>query len=564
MRERSIVAPRRRAIWSTQSSTAESIPRPSRSIFRKPASAHESLSHWQIWRPSIAAGWTGTSSTSGRLEMTIPPGCWEMCRGQPGDLVRERAERSPAGGGVVAGEPLDLLGDPVRVPFRDAREPLELGRGQAERLAEVADRPARVVGREGGDEGGVLAAVPLGDPDDQLLADVAREVEVDVGDRGELAVEEAAEREVGLDRVDVGKPGQVADDRADRAAAAAPGRERVAGRAGAAHLGGDLAGELEHLPVQEEEPGELQLGDEGELLPQSCSRTIAIVRPLVAVSERTLADVAELAVGGLEAVGEVGIAVAELLGQVEAQAGGDLGRAEHGVAVLREAVDHLLGREQDGLVVAAPLLLAAVERGAAADRDERVLECATPLVVGVDVAGGDGGDAEVAGELSQGGDAAGVAALVRALELDVEAVPPERRRDARGSVRILRPQAVPCAARQADEAVGVREQRLERQLRGKGIGALLRPGARVRLGEQPAEVRVALRRLDEQRDVGATVETDLGAGDRADAERLGRVGELERAVDAVVVGERQRLVAELGGARGELLGLRGPVEERIR
>ncbi len=43
----------------------------------KPASAQESLSHWQIWRPRIAAGITGTSSTSGREEMTMPPGCWE-------------------------------------------------------------------------------------------------------------------------------------------------------------------------------------------------------------------------------------------------------------------------------------------------------------------------------------------------------------------------------------------------------------------------------------------------------------------------------------------------------
>ena len=46
----------------------------------------------------------------------------------------------------------------------------------------------------------------------------------------------------------------------------------------------------------------------------------------------------------------------------------------------------------------------------------------------------------------------------------------------------------------------------------------------------------------------------LGAGDRADAEVLGRVGELERAVDAVVVGEGERVVPQLGGARGELLG----------
>jgi len=64
--------------------------------------------------------------------------------------------------------------------------------------------------------------------------------------------------------------------------------------------------------------------------------------------------------------------------------------------------------------------------------------------------------------------------------------------------------------------------------------------------------------------MGAAREGDLGAGDRPDAERLGSVGELERPVDAVVVGERERLVAELGGARGELLGLRGTVEERVR
>jgi quercetin dioxygenase-like cupin family protein len=40
--------------------------------------------------------------------------------------------------------------------------------------------------------------------------------------------------------------------------------------------------------------------------------------------------------------------------------------------------------------------------------------------------------------------------------------------------------------------------------------------------------------------------------------------ELERAVDAVVVGERERLVPELRGTRRELLWLRRAVEERIR
>ncbi len=73
-------------------------------------------------------------------------------------------------------------------------------------------------------------------------------------------------------------------------------------------------------------------------------------------------------------------------------------------------------------------------------------------------------------------------------------------------------------------------------------------------GEDPAEVRVPAARLDEQRQVRSPGERHLGACERADAERLRGVCELERAVDTVVVGERKRVVTELGGAGGELLG----------
>ena len=86
----------------------------------------------------------------------------------------------------------------------------------------------------------------------------------------------------------------------------------------------------------------------------------------------------------------------------------------------------------------------------------------------------------------------------------------------------------------------------------------------MRLGEQAAEIRVALRSLDEQGDVGASYQAQLSARDRPDADRFGRVGELERAADGVVVGERERLVAQVGGPRGQLLGPRGAVEERVR
>ena len=68
-------------------------------------------------------------------------------------------------------------------------------------------------------------------------------------------------------------------------------------------------------------------------------------------------------------------------------------------------------------------------------------------------------------------------------------------------------------------------------------------------------MRVARLGLDEQRHVRASGQGHLGAGDRADAEGGGRVCELERTVDAVVIGERERGVAELGGAGCELLRL---------
>ena len=61
--------------------------------------------------------------------------------------------------------------------------------------------------------------------------------------------------------------------------------------------------------------------------------------------------------------------------------------------------------------------------------------------------------------------------------------------------------------------------------------------------------------------MGAADEGHLRAGDRPDADELRRVRELERAVDALVVGERERLVAELGGTERQLLRVRGTVQK---
>ena len=192
----------------------------------------------------------------------------------------------------------------------------------------------------------MLAAVALADLDDQLLAYVAREVEVDVGHRRQLTVEEAAERQLCQHRVDVREAGQVADDRADRAAAPPPGREDVAGDRAAAYLACALARQFEHLPVEQEEPGEAQLVDQRQLLLEapSCA-TLVAVRVAVALGEGAVADAAELRDRRLAAVGEVRVAVAEVLGQVELEPLGQLTGALHRIEVERKAFRGLLRRE---------------------------------------------------------------------------------------------------------------------------------------------------------------------------------------------------------------------------
>ena len=126
-------------------------------------------------------------------------------------------------------------------------------------------------------------------------------------------------------------------------------------------------------------------------------------------------------------------------------------RGDGGGVDAGEALRHLRRSAQDALAVAAPLLLAAVERGAAADRDERVLEQRAPRRMGMDVAGGDGVDAEVCGEILEGGVAPHVAALERPLQLDEEAVAAEGAGETGGGVRIAHGEAVAGAAGEADE-----------------------------------------------------------------------------------------------------------------
>lgn len=61
--------------------------------------------------------------------------------------------------------------------------------------------------------------------------------------------------------------------------------------------------------------------------------------------------------------------------------------------------------------------------------------------------------------------------------------------------------------------------------------------------------------------MGAVGQGQFGAGDWRDAGGAGRTSKLHRAVEAIVIGDGQGAVAELGGAADKLLGQGGAVEE---
>ena len=309
--------------------------------------------------------------------------------------------------------------------------------------------------------------------------------------------------------------------------------------------------------VEEEEPREPELLDERELAVESSASRRGKPLPSIALTHSRMADRRELADGRLLAVREIRVAVPELLGEIELEPLGEDRAPLRSCAIEGEALQHLLGRAQVALAVPAALRLAAFERRAAADRDEHVLQQRSPRMVRMDVSGRDRLHAEVLGEVAEKRQAARVPALERALELDVEPVGAERAGETHCGIRIEKAETAPRATREADEPLVRFRNGLERNRGRQRLAIFASHPTRSRMcgREQAAEVGVPTPRLHEQRDVRAAVEGDLRSRDRPHAERLCGVRELEGAVDAVVVGEGERLVAELRRARSELLRL---------
>src|SRR6185295_9664146 len=133
---------------------------------------------------------------------------------EAGDLLGELDQVAPDRRidlASVLGVHRHLVGDiAAATPAGALGEAVQLALGDAKRLAHIADGAAQLVRGEAGDKSGVLVTKVLVDAQDELLADIAREVEIDIGHGADLIAEEAPEEEVVLDRIDVREADQVA------------------------------------------------------------------------------------------------------------------------------------------------------------------------------------------------------------------------------------------------------------------------------------------------------------------------------------------------------------------
>ena len=193
-----------------------------------------SLSHSMTWRSAIAAGSIGTSSSSRSWVSTKPPGCCDRCRGAPISCAGE-LERQPQP--PVVQVEVELLGvlrlDAFLRPAPDLRrQHLDQVLGQAQRLADIAQRALGAIADHGRAERGVVAAVGLVDPLHDDLAPLVLEVDVDVRRLAALLGDEALEQQVVALRIDRGDAEHVADGGVGGRAAALAQDVLASGRSG--------------------------------------------------------------------------------------------------------------------------------------------------------------------------------------------------------------------------------------------------------------------------------------------------------------------------------------------
>ena len=199
----------------------------------------------------------------------------------PLEAARGVDDAAGVGLGVVHAAQIGLLGqvlvETLGAPHHrlgdQLRQAVTGGVVVTEHARRVARGGARQHAAEGDDLGDAVAPVLLRDVLDHALPPFHREVDVDIGHRHPLGVEEALEQKVVGERIDVGDLEAVRDDRAGRGPAPGTDRDAV------------LFGEADEVPDDQEVGAEAHALDHVELVLEALASlggrrvTVALAQP---------------------------------------------------------------------------------------------------------------------------------------------------------------------------------------------------------------------------------------------------------------------------------------------
>src|SRR5437899_188190 len=422
---------------------------------------------------------------------------------------------------------LHLVRESLRPTVRQFRDQFDFAERQVERLADFADGRSQAIGGERAYQSGVLGAVPGVHPANQLLPDLAREIEIDIRHRRERLVQEAAQKELVGDGIDVRQAEKVANDRGDRRPASPAGKEVAHGPTRPApDVGRDFAGEIEEVMIDEEEATELVVLDQLQLVFETTHRLRVVEGARrVALPHSGVAQLGQrLGRGGATRAAEVREGVAQVAREVEGlTALGDDQCSGDSIWTVTEQRHDFVQWPQVKFAIRISHPMRAIERRPMTDRDHDVVQPVQLALVVVDISSCTDGKLQVASDVDQGASVRNIPTDTISLDLDEKPVSPE------DFLAVLRefdggadPLGLHCPRQQSVAASpGENDQPVMPRLEGREWASWVEAlGVEVRLGEEPAKICVSLRRLSEQNEMTAIGECDLGTGDRLQAERL--------------------------------------------
>ncbi len=457
---------------------------------------------------------------------------------------------------------VERLVEPDPELIRDGlRDPVDLAVAVAQHAADVADRGPGEHRAEGDDLGDVVGAVLAGDVRDDLVPATVLEVDVDVGHRDPVLVEEALEGQLIVDRVDRRDAERVGHDRARRAA--------PAGR-----LDALLAGEAHEIGHDQEVAGVAHGGDDPELvveplLERPCHGPVATLEPALAFGPQP-------ALGGL-ALGHRKVRDERPSErQLDRAHVGDPAAGQQRVPLIGEQRGHLRGALEIEVLRFEAHPAGRVEIVAGANAQQHVVRIVLVLADIVQVVGHNERQAGLRRQPHELLVQPPLLGQPVVLELEEEPIRPE-------DVAVLAREparSVPLVDLERARDLAVETGTEPDQARAvPGQVLTVDPGlvviaVDVGVGHEPAQVAVADRVAREQDQVVGlaiglallvghrpTGDVGLDADDRLDALRPAGLVEGHRAVQGPVVGQREAVESVRGGRVHQLRDSPEPVEQ---